>query len=95
MLVAYIFKRTGSLIRIECGLSDNVVAALMKDGLDVGAYQKPCSEWRERREVITRDAEKMRAERMAEWDENPPKNPGILDKEVMAYLVRKVLEKYP
>lgn len=67
----------------------------MKDGLDVGAYQKPCSEWRERNKAITKDAEEVRAERMAEWNKNPHGKQGVLDKEVMAYLVRRVLEKYP
>lgn len=67
----------------------------MKDGLDVGTYQKPCTEWRERKKAIAKKAEKVRAERMTELNRDSARNPGTLDKEVMVYLVSKVLEQYP
>lgn len=87
-------QRTDSLVRIECKLSDKVVTALTKDGLDVGTYHKPCTEWRERREGITKKADKVRVDRMSEWDNSVAKR-GTLDKEVVVYLIDKVLEQYP
>lgn len=87
-------RRTASLVRIECDLSDKTITELMKD-LEVGAYQGFYAEWRERKEFITKNAEKVRAETLAEYNKNPAGKPGTLDKEVMVYLSTKVLEKYP
>lgn len=85
--------RANSVLQIECGLSNKAVSALMKGGLNDGTYKKPCLDWKDRKKAINRHIEKMRGERTREL--SPVGNQGVLEKEVMIYLVNKLLEKYP
>lgn len=51
--------------------------------------------WQERKKEISKDMEKVRADRMSGLNRDLGGKQEVLGKEVMAYLVGKVLNKYP
>lgn len=85
-------QRTTSVLRIECELSNTAVSALINGGFNDGAYKKPCLDWEARKKAINKRIEKMQGERNGEL--SPAGNQDALGRDVMIYLVNKVLEKY-
>ncbi|KAJ3570940.1 hypothetical protein NP233_g4078 [Leucocoprinus birnbaumii] len=82
-------------LRIDCVLSEEEVSALIKYGLDTSRYRKICVDWQERRRLSRRDIEKLRSERYNEMQNNLKSEEDLLGKEVMVYLIEKVLNIYP
>ncbi|KXN92377.1 hypothetical protein AN958_06995 [Leucoagaricus sp. SymC.cos] len=84
-----------SHVRLDCELLDDEVSALMKNGLG-SLYPKPCEDWRARRRTLGQDIEKQRTEKYAALNGPDMRaREDKLGKEVMVYLIEKVLEIYP
>lgn len=84
-----------STLKIECILSDEEIAALIKYGLDISPYHTLCMDWKARRRQIGQDIEKQRLDRSHAMTDELKAEEDLLGKEVMVYLVEKVLETFP
>lgn len=63
--------------------------------MNTDAYRQACVSWRDRKKVMTKDVEKMKTEISAEMKKNSSDMEATLGKELMAYLVGTVIDKYP
>jgi hypothetical protein len=88
-------RSSSSLLRVDCTLSDNAVSALIRYALEKSLYQKPCADWQWRRHEIGRDIEKQRLEGYTAVTNDLKTREDTLGKQVMVYLIERILDTYP
>ncbi|KAF5362168.1 hypothetical protein D9756_002245 [Leucocoprinus leucothites] len=84
-----------SSVRIECDLDDKAISALIRNGLENGPYQGCCKAWKERKNAIGNDMDKAQTTRLANMEKFLVAGQETLTKQVMAFLIGRILDEYP
>lgn len=82
-------------MKIDPNLNKDAIQILVENGLGTGVYKKPCMEWAERREKLFREIKTLREGEKSAMDQTLTDNEPVIRRQLMAYLVGKILDYYP
>ena len=77
-------------------MEDDAIETLIDNGLmNMNACRQACFDWRGRKREMMKDVETKKGEIKAEMNTNSVNEDTAMGKELMAYLVGRVIDKYP